>query len=107
MSPATRLREVVFPHPEGPSKVRNSPCFISRDRLSRTTCPWKILETFSKRRIDVDTARTVSNPRCVDELDRSALLQLRNLNAGKAKLARSQADVALFDFPGPALNPAR
>ena len=33
LKPAIILNRVVFPQPEGPRRVKNSPCFISRDKL--------------------------------------------------------------------------
>ena len=37
MSPASILRMVVFPHPDGPTMVISSPLRMSREKSSRTT----------------------------------------------------------------------
>src|SRR5437773_9058465 len=38
-SPATHRRAVVLPHPDGPTRIRNSPSAIWSERSSRATVP--------------------------------------------------------------------
>src|SRR5579862_7451467 len=48
-NPATIRSSVVLPHPEGPSRAKNSPSSIARLTLSTATTLPKRLVTFSKR----------------------------------------------------------
>src|SRR4051812_3582848 len=42
-SPAIIRRSVVLPHPDGPSRTRNSPSRIARSTPSTAVCSWKTL----------------------------------------------------------------
>ncbi len=42
--PAISLRVVVFPHPEGPSIVKNSPLYIFKSKLFNIDLPSKLLQ---------------------------------------------------------------
>src|SRR5438552_10046219 len=48
-SPATQRSAVVFPHPDGPTRIMNSPSAIWSERSSRATAPpGKVLVRFWK-----------------------------------------------------------
>src|SRR5664279_980425 len=54
-SPATMRSVVVFPHPDGPSRVTNSPASTRRSMPSTATKPPNARETFSRTRSDTTT----------------------------------------------------
>src|SRR5580658_7597431 len=54
-SPATMRSVVVFPQPEGPSRVTNSPASTRRSMPSTATNPSNARETFSRTRSDTTT----------------------------------------------------
>jgi hypothetical protein len=56
---------------------------MTSDRLSSTTCPWNVFETFSNRRMGSDAARIIEKP------GTQLLLSCRRQNAGVAAASLS------------------
>src|ERR687892_1424297 len=52
-NPPIILRVVVFPHPEGPSREKNSPSSTVKERLSTATVSLKTFDTSSRRTDDI------------------------------------------------------